>query len=151
MQDNVPELGRNAQEIDADEIGQAGHAPDILAEHMRSEFEAQRIGQRVFEDEFLFDRTVEALRFAEGSGGLEFERPVALLADVRALEEAEQVLGVEHIEGIVRLSRLGRLIVVRRSEGGGASDCKRDAKTVGARGADADRPILASVPSQRGA
>ena len=56
---------------------------------MRAELESKRIGQCVLEDEFLFDRTVEALCFAEGSSGLEFDRPVALLADVRSLEEAE--------------------------------------------------------------
>ena len=111
---------------------------------MRAELESERIGQCVFEDEFLFDRTVEALRFAEGSRGLEFERPVALLADVRSLEEAEQVLGVERVERVARLSRLWRLIVVRRRERRGASDCKRDAKTAEPPGADAGRSILAS-------
>jgi hypothetical protein len=70
MPDNVSELRRDAHEIDADEIGQFGHAPDILAKHMRAELESERIRQRVFEDEFLFDRAVEALRLAEGSSGL---------------------------------------------------------------------------------
>jgi hypothetical protein len=93
---------------------------------MRAELESEGIGQCVFEDEFLFDRTIEALRRAEGSGGLEFERPVALLADVRALKEAEQVLGVERIEGIVRLCRLGRLIVVGCGNGRSSDDRKRD-------------------------
>jgi hypothetical protein len=101
---------------------------DVLAEHMRSELESKRIGQRRFEDEFLFDRTVEALLLAEGSGGLEFERAVASLAHVRSLEEAEQVLGVEHIERIAGLIRLGRLILVRHGERGGATDHQRDAK-----------------------
>ena len=73
---------------------------------------SERIGQRGFEDDFLFDRIVDALLPAEGPGGLEFERPIALLAHVRPLEEAEQVLGVERIEGIVGLSRFGKLVVV---------------------------------------
>jgi hypothetical protein len=56
---------------------------------MRAELESKRVGQGVLEDEFLLDRTVEALRLAEGSSGLELERPVALFADVGSLEEAE--------------------------------------------------------------
>ena len=105
--------------------GRPGTRVDILAQHMRSELDSERIGQRGFEDDFLFDRIVDALRPAERSGGLEFERPVALLAHVRSLEEAEQVLGVERIERIVRLSRLGRPIIVRRGDGRSDGDCKR--------------------------
>ncbi len=63
--------------------------PDILTEHVRAHFKAERIGQRVFEDDFLLDRIVNAFRTAKGAGGLEFERSVAYLADVRALEKAE--------------------------------------------------------------
>jgi hypothetical protein len=95
---------------------------------MRAELESKRVGQGVLEDEFLLDRTVEALRLAEGSSGLELERPVALFADVGSLEEAEQVLGVERIVGVARRSRLGRLIVVGCCNGGSDGDRKRDGK-----------------------
>jgi hypothetical protein len=102
---------------------------------MRAEFESERIGQCVFEDEFLFDRIVNAVLAAKGAGGLEFERPVALLADVRALEEAKQVFGVERIEGTGGLSGFRRLVILRRREGGGASDCKPDGKEAKSTGA----------------
>ncbi len=95
---------------------------------MRSELDAKRVGQRGFEDDFLFDRIVEAVFPAKGSGGFEFERPVALFADVRALEEAEQVLGVERIEGVGWRTRLGKLIVVGRGDGWSEGQRQRDAE-----------------------
>ena len=118
---------------------------DILAEHMRSELESERIRQRVFEDEFLFDRIVEAPPLAEGSGGLEFERPVALLAHVRSLEEAEQALGVERIK---RTS--GCPAVVDPSSSAAAKEGARIASATpdsGACGADASGEPLTSFPS----
>ena len=135
MPEDVSKFRRDAHEIDAGEVGQLRHALDILAEHMRAEFESEQIGQRVFEDEFLFDRIVDAVLAAKGAGGLEFERPVALLADVRALEEAKQVFGVERIEGTGGLSGFRRLVILRRREGGGASDCERDGKEAKSTGA----------------
>ena len=147
MDHRVPELHRDAHEIDANEIGEAGDALDILAEHMRSELESEQIRQRVFEDQFLLDRIVEALRLAEGSGGLEFERPVAPLAHVGPLQEAEQVLGVEHIEGIVRLSPPSgtRRRPLRRTRARRRPQARR--KDTGNRGADATGEPLISFPS----
>ncbi len=102
--------------------------PDILPKHVRSDFEAKRIGQGVFEDEFLFDRIVDALPPAKRAGGLEFERPVARLADIRPLKEAEQVFCVERIEGIAWRSRLRRAIVAGGRDGRREGDRERDAE-----------------------
>ena len=116
MLDHVARLDRKTHEIDPGKIGQIRNAFHVLAENMGAEFETKGIGQRRLEDELLLHRLKAALGLAEGAGGLELQRLVAGFPDVGALKEAEQILGVERVEGITRLSRLGRLIVIRSSQ-----------------------------------
>ena len=136
MPDDVSELRRDAHEIDAGEVGQVRHAPDILAEHMRAEFESERIGQCVFEDEFLFDRIVDARARCRRS------RWSRIRATGRPSRRRPRPRGSRtgfwcraHRRDCAACPAFGVSSSSRRREGGGASDCERDGKEAKSTGA----------------
>src|ERR1700722_16771807 len=71
---------------------------------MRSPVSAELVTQILRGDalifELLFDRTVTTAALAKCSGILQFDRLLALLADVRALREAEQIFRLEFVERV---------------------------------------------------
>src|SRR6516165_6192503 len=99
MLNYVARLHRQTHKIDPGKVGQIRNALDVLAKNMGGEFETKGIGKGGLEDKVLLDRLEAALRLAERAGAFELQRFVACLPDIGALEKAEQVLGVERVEG----------------------------------------------------